>query len=178
MTPLKVFRCPSDAGNPTNSNWGGYVTSNYVINREVHGPGADNKPAALSIQAIPDGSSNTILVGERDYVNNVGAAQLVFSGGPGSSRSFEGRPGTGINIKNPSNPPSTYTGTCESEGFNSLHTGGVIFLLGDGSVHLISNSIGSAANVSGCGFPASSQNYPLQNLIHPADGNPIGGDVF
>jgi prepilin-type N-terminal cleavage/methylation domain-containing protein len=171
MTPLKVFRCPADGGQATNSNFGGYVTTNYVCNREVLGPDANSKPTNLSVQTIQDGSSNTILVGERDYVNNVGGPELIRHNT--SSCSFEGRPGRGLNIKNPNSPPNSGTGYCERLGFNSLHTGGVQFLLGDGSVVFLTNSISADQSADACAFPAATGNFPLQNLIHPADGNPV-----
>ena len=35
MTPLKVYRCPSDAGAAINTNYGSYLQTSYVVNREV-----------------------------------------------------------------------------------------------------------------------------------------------
>jgi prepilin-type N-terminal cleavage/methylation domain-containing protein len=170
MTPLKVFRCPADAGQGVNANYGGYVTTNYVGNREVLGPNASNLPAAFSIQTIQDGSSNTILVGERDYTRNVGATQLVHQAG--SSATFEGRPGTGLNLVNPGG--ATGTGNCERFHFNAQHTSVVGFLFGDGSVHMLAQGIDADASVNGCAYPASTANRVFQNLIHPSDGNPVG----
>jgi hypothetical protein len=170
MTPIKVYRCPADGGPGTDSNFGGYVTTNYVINREVLGPDASNKPSGLSIQTIQDGSSNTILVGERDYVNNVGAPELIKH--TASSCSFEGRPGTGLNVNNPGG--SSGMGNCERLQFSSQHTGTVLFLFGDGSVHPLTIGIDADTSVNGCGYPASTANRVFQNLIHPSDGNPVG----
>jgi len=169
MTPVKVYRCPADGGQPTNSVFGGYVTTNYVCNREVLGPNASNVPANMAIQAISDGSSNTILVGERDYIRNVGGSQLIRHSA--SSCSFEGRPGKGLDITNPS---PTSTADCTRLGFTSQHSGVVGFLFGDGSIRMVPSSLDSATDQDGCAFPASTQNHIFQNLIHPADGNPIG----
>jgi prepilin-type N-terminal cleavage/methylation domain-containing protein len=170
MTQVKIYRCPADPGPPTNANYGNYNTTNYVINREVLGPDASNKPAALSIQTIPDGSSNTILVGERDYSTNVGATELARHSG--SSATFEGRPGTGVNVPNPGK--ATGTGDCARFHFTSQHTGVVLFLLGDGSVHPLSSGLDADASANGCAYPASTANRVFQNLIHPSDGNPVG----
>jgi len=174
QTRLAIYRCPSDSGLDTNSLLQSYGSSNYVINREVHGPDASNKPAALAVQTIGDGSSNTILVGERDMVNNIGAVWPARSSV--TSASFEGRPGRGINIPNPNKPPST--GPCERLGFNSLHTGGVNFLFGDGAVRFISQSVDADQSLDGCAFPAAqaaagSNGFTLQKLIHPNDGLPV-----
>jgi len=169
MTSLKVFRCRGDAGQATNSNFGGYPTTNYVVNREVTGPDASNKPAALSIQTIQDGSSNTILVGERDFTKNVGQSQLIRHST--SSCSFEGRPGTGLNKVNPGG--TTGTGNCERMQYNSQHTSVVGFVFGDGSVQMLTQSIDADASVDGCAYPASTANRTYQNLIHPNDGNPV-----
>jgi len=170
MTPLKVYRCPADGGAPINTNYGSYPQTSYVCNREVVGPDASNKPSALSVQTIQDGSSNTILVGERDYVKNVGACQLLRHSA--SSSSFEGRPGYGLNLDNPT---GTVPGSnCRRLEFHSMHTGVVAFLFGDGSIHMLRDSLDSATDADGCTFPASSSNRTLQNLIHPNDGNPVG----
>jgi len=169
MTNLKVYRCPADAGAPTNSNYGGYPTTNYVCNREVTGPDASNKPAPLSIQTIQDGSSNTILVGERDYTKNVGGSQLMRHSA--SSCSFEGRPGTGVNVVNPGG--TTGMGNCQRMHFTSQHTSVVGFLFGDGSVQMLPQCLDADTSVDGCGYPASAANRTFQNLIHPNDGNPV-----
>jgi prepilin-type N-terminal cleavage/methylation domain-containing protein/prepilin-type processing-associated H-X9-DG protein len=177
-SPISIYRCASDqgAGTPViNSSFQNYGMSNYVCNREILGPGrldGSNTPNPLTIQGIQDGSSNTIMVGERDFVNNVAAVWGVRSSV--SSASFEGRPGSGLNPINPSNPPSSGTGNAQRLAFNSLHTGGCNFLFGDGSVHFIQNSVSVDPTDSWTNFPANPTNFTLQNLIHPNDHNPVG----
>ena len=122
----------------------------------------------MSIQGIQDGSSNTILVGERDSVRNIAAVWVRSSV---TAASFEGRPGKGINIPNPGNPPST--GYCERLGWTSLHTGGCMFLFGDGGVRFLTSSIDSDQSADACAFPAATGNYTLQKLTHPNDGLPV-----
>jgi len=168
QTRLVLYRCPSDPGQDLNANFQNFGASNYVVNREVTGPDAGNNPTGLKIETIQDGSSNTILVGERDSVANIGAVWVRSSA---SSSSFEGRPGKGINIVNPGGP--TGMGFCERFGFTSRHTGGANFLLADGHVVFISDSIDSDQGADGCAFPAASGNFTLQKLIHPADGLPV-----
>jgi len=168
VTSLPVFVCPSDGKSSPNTVMGGYANSNYVCNREVLGPNAAGTAIAYSIQSIPDGSSNTILAGERESVFNVGAVWIVRSSV--STASFEGRPGRGINIKNPT--PTVVTDPT-SFGFSSNHTGGVNFLFGDGTVRFLANSTPADQTLGADAFPAATGNFMLQNLIHPSDGNPV-----
>jgi prepilin-type N-terminal cleavage/methylation domain-containing protein/prepilin-type processing-associated H-X9-DG protein len=172
MTTTKIYRCPADAGLPNNSNYGSYLNTNYVCNREVVGPDANNLPSALSIQGITDGSSNTILLGERDYTNNTGASMYIHQAA--SSASFEGRPGNGINILNGTPPSNSNMGSCVRLQFSSLHTNGATFLMADGSVHFLINGIAVDTASNGCAYPASTGNFILDNLIHPNDGNVVG----
>jgi prepilin-type N-terminal cleavage/methylation domain-containing protein len=173
---LSVYRCPSDGGLPINTQFQSYATSNYVCNREVLGPNVNTVPSALSIQGISDGSSNTILVGEREYVKNVGAVWVRSSS---SSASFEGRPGGsgGISLNPQPAAGATYnTGSAQRLAFSSQHTGGCLFLLGDGHVRMVNNSISADPSADWTAFPAATGNFTLQNAIHPADGNTLGSD--
>jgi prepilin-type N-terminal cleavage/methylation domain-containing protein/prepilin-type processing-associated H-X9-DG protein len=175
QTPLSIYRCPSDGTSLNiNASLQSYGMSNYVINREVLGPGrtdGSNIPNALSIQGISDGSSNTIVVGERDFVRNIAAVWGVRSSV--TSASYEGRPGSGINPLNPATPPTSGTGNAQRLAFNSMHTGGANFLFGDGSVHFLPQTLSADATDVWSNFPANKTNFVLQNLIHPDDGNPV-----
>lgn len=174
QSPLAVYRCASDGGPATNPYYQNFGTSNYVINREVLGPSSGNAPSAIAVQHIRDGTSNTVLVGERDMAKNGGATWPARSNV--TSASFEGRPGRGLNIPHPN--PTNPTSDCLRLGFTSLHTNGVNFLFADGTVRFLSQSIDADQSADCCAYPAATGNYTLQNLIHPSDGNTIAGNVF
>jgi prepilin-type processing-associated H-X9-DG protein len=142
----------------------------------VFGPDAADAPVKRALTSITDGLSNTLFVGERDYVQNVGAIWPIYSA---SACGYEGRPGYGINIAFPGGPPTTadaVSGTAVEErfSFTSQHAGGVNFLFGDGSVHFLANGIQSDTTTVHYNFPAPAANVVLNNLYHPNDGNAVG----
>jgi len=171
QSQIAIYRCPSDSGPPVNTSLQSFGMCNYVCNRSVLGPASNNTDLFnFAVQRIPDGSSNTILVGERDFTNNIAGVWVRSST---TSASFEGRPGPGMNPKNPANPPSSGTGNNERLAFNSLHTGGAQFAFGDGSVRFIQQSIDADPTDLWTNFPINRTNFSFQNMINPNDGFPI-----
>jgi prepilin-type N-terminal cleavage/methylation domain-containing protein/prepilin-type processing-associated H-X9-DG protein len=190
QTPLKVFYCPSDpAGGgvninrPFNTPTAGtrIALSNYPGNGgdTANGQGIFSPNTPVRIGDITDGTSNTILVGERttppvqpnasDYRNISRKAALWAGydgwggGGPGTDalwgyslyRLQDGFSGTGFDTLGP------------PQAFSSSHTGGVQFLFGDGSVHLISESVNWTPSGT---TPIGTFN----RLTNKADGLPAG----
>jgi prepilin-type N-terminal cleavage/methylation domain-containing protein/prepilin-type processing-associated H-X9-DG protein len=178
LNVVPIYICPSDAGNTVNGNFNGYTKINYVVNRWVFGPGAlngSNDPSIMTIQGIQDGSSNTMMVGERDMTFNVAGCSLCRHNN--TSASFEGRVGRGLNPRKGTGQVYT-TGDEQRLAFSSAHPGGCNFLLGDGSVRFIANSIDADPSDAYTNFPTSGQdvnwpNYTLQRLQNPNDGLPV-----
>lgn len=167
-TPMPWARCPSSIA-PAVFGWGTAVEPNYLnlaVTSYKACTGAYNgghgrvpeqgalwangmffRDSNIRIRDVRDGTSNTIMVGESNW-----ATWLP----PGNNTQFGARlygvvnPKTGVANSGsnvllsqafyPMNPPPTLGGTV-SESFHSLHTGGVFFLFGDGSVHFISENI-------------------------------------
>jgi len=194
---LAVFLCPSDPTTsnplrPTSSWYGGFAYSNYVCNRTIFGPNLNTNAAAnMTLVQITDGTSNTIMVGERDGYNNFAAIWPAATqlGGTGpymrSTASFEGRPGEGLSsVYNVGGPFPPASGT-DPGGYDarlewcSMHPGQVGFVFADGSVHFLSKNIAAdpTDTYSDANW-ANHTNFTLQNLYWPTDGNIVDETAF
>ena len=156
QTVLPVYRCPSDTAPDTNTQrtfsnalYGSTPvgTSNYVsnsgtrwindqnwINGQIDSWGTFLPSGKVRLDDIIDGTSNTILVGERswDYLAAVWVGTRNYQGtGDAGMRQISATVVSKIN-----EPSANATG-----GFGSRHTGGAHFVLADGSVRFISENI-------------------------------------
>lgn len=175
-TPLDVFRCPSDTGgqlsdsrglmvdifNPAPGNAiGEQARSNYIGNHGVsdtcafytQGDGAFGVNTNFDVGDFTDGTSNTILVGERKsddghqaaiwgWSPRSAAGNAFFDSGPGAVLGVtyvELNAGL-VNLSGNIIPFPTF-------GFSSEHTGGAQFAMADGSVQFISENIESIVPV-------------------------------
>ncbi|QDU63807.1 putative major pilin subunit [Planctomycetes bacterium Pan216] len=211
QTKINLYRCPSDGGSndtlqgtPVSRHFGGDAgagssyftgTSNYVgvcgtfVTSQsndgamvVARAGAGYSPRRLA--DIIDGTSKTLAIGERSWRCNAGSwvgNRSTPGSGPRGSDYTIGRLSRTLNDPAPSGAGTDYN-SCTT-GFSSEHSGGAFFLLADGSVRFINESIDyslpsgfdqldlnsvTSANANELGV--------YQQLGRIDDGRPLGND--
>lgn len=174
-------------------------SSSYVINGDTgdsntplmiaafstYGPpqGVAWQNSKVGFQELSDGTSNTILVGERAWQLDgvsIGAANALGFAPASSDGSYLNQqcraclgviavPYWGIN-------QTVVNAAHQSRGYSSQHTGGVQFLLGDGSVRFISENIDHKPNSlpAGAARPTTLIDSTFEYLLGRADGNTVG----
>ncbi|QDT66437.1 DUF1559 domain-containing protein [Calycomorphotria hydatis] len=204
QTSLAAFRCPSDtgpklhgnAGNNTEDSAGSLFempVSNYIASNSVsatratignetgYARGMFAVNSKVRMRDITDGTSNTIMLGERcwELENPMWAANLYAvrgNGGSGAPEPSDGNQGiahavggTGTLINTDTGfatPTTSATNKFRRMAYHSLHVGGAQFALADGSVHFISENIDHGSG--------EATNGTLKRLVAIADGDVIG----
>ncbi len=173
--PIATYRCPSDVG-PDINNEAGFrlngentATSNYVANNGSRNTNSRNntflrqayvgvfsRDVALKFRDILDGTSNVVMLGERKWqfqdvngaIRRAGAANVF--GVRRDNSDCSGRTnvlGSGRSKINYDN-----NNTCRGRyGYSSFHPGGAQFVLCDGSVQFIPDTVENDTQV----FPHS-----------------------
>lgn len=172
-----MVACSSDSTTPP-FIWqlGGNVTVPY-------GPatGIGFNCSKIGMRDIGDGSSNTLMVGERAfrYANNTVGAANVFGFSPRISRNHRSAGTAVLGIANhgvnATSLPGVYS-EHESRGFNSNHAGGAQFVMADGAVRFLSENIDNNFITSAnAGFTnALWVDSVLERLCSRNDGQVIG----
>ena len=192
-TILTQFMCPSDDGEPLdhNANFSrltisayNAAKSNYVVanDHETQTSGIDAtgcfwRDSNCMIRDIFDGTSNTILVGERRYfLENddckPGRSAAVWAGTAGAENTMHGGfardlAGTGRKAINACRPRSLGDDWDYPSAFSSQHEGGAQFLLADGAVRFISENVDHSVG-------GSTPNSLFEYLIAKNDRQVIG----
>lgn len=205
QTAQTGFRCPSDTGGITNTNMGHGGTpttapfvamSNYPGVHSSRTPHTSTTPlnpstangvlwqnSSCRIRDITDGTTNTLMIGERAWVVpmsggtfSASAANLFGVNSPGTGTHTVGPiyvlgvgcapiNGTNTNTNSPVAAPAQCWGRM---GFSSVHVGGAQFLLCDGSVKFVTQNINFQTNSA---TPTAEGVY--QRIMNKNDGSVI-----
>jgi len=191
QSTIPAYICPADPTDNLVPWYNNYGKNNYVCNRAIMGPAdgsyppgiPNGTPMNMRTTDIRDGTSNTILVGERDKFQTFGA---IWCGRGTSTASFEGRPGRGMNkpwqTAGPF-PPAAGTDPFSSAArleWSSMHSGkSVGFVFADGSVHFLSDGVDYDPNDAWDNSNwASNNNFTLTNLYWPNDKRQVNFSAF
>lgn len=166
-TTLPVFQCPSDSHPRLNDKSKPEVRakmeialSNYIgimgsTLSNPRGNGTLFQNSGVRMADISDGTSNTLLFGERDYFRHRGS---IWGGSTN-------HPDTNRNFLMSQTADLTRINAAHQNAFGSLHPGGAQFAFADGSVRFLSENI----NASDGGTLGTWQRLGARN-----DGQPVG----
>ncbi|MDY0171146.1 MAG: DUF1559 domain-containing protein, partial [Thermoguttaceae bacterium] len=173
---LATYICPSDQFGKTGTLFNQqYGKSNYVLSEGI----SYSTSPMTRIDDIRDGTSNTMLIGERDVYDQVGAIWPGFSH-TSAAVNFRCTWPIATRLQRDSSGNLIYklgVDLCRRHALTSQHPGGVNVVFCDGAVRLLSENI---ENVLGgnCGDSASdlvksrfpTNDYTYQKLFNRQDG--------
>jgi prepilin-type N-terminal cleavage/methylation domain-containing protein len=151
QTPISAYRCPSDTGPQINPERNDQGTSNYIAVQGADFQGGYRSTSArigdygglmgkatkLRFRDATDGLSNTLLVGERAFVNK--PPEMPWRAGQWVGVTYQA--GYAGVMRCLWNDPDYDLNGESSWTFSSRHVGGVQFVLGDGSVRFLSENL-------------------------------------
>lgn len=180
-TTIPVFLCPSASGGTVNKYQNNLGTMMYAINVMI-GVYPNAPPYTRTIADILDGTSNTVLAGEKVLQDkpfvSIGMAWAAYRAcgsrisivGPHAEMNtpFDGTHNAGTLCYNENAPAGNATRIAVA----SPHVGGAHLLMADGGVKFVNENIESNPLPGSAG--GNTGNYLYQNLFLIEDGNPIG----
>ncbi|MBI3468309.1 MAG: DUF1559 domain-containing protein [Planctomycetes bacterium] len=166
--PQPNWRCPSDVGPVLNadralqgtvrtfsvalSNYVGAYTSGGLANAAFPFNGTFDLNSKISLKDFLDGSSNTIVIGERAYqANGVSPHAATLWGTRGTAVANTNRVGnisfTGKGMINSVDESNSTLQNSSRMGLSSSHPGGVQVVFADGSIRFLSETIDQKPDV-------------------------------
>jgi prepilin-type N-terminal cleavage/methylation domain-containing protein len=152
---VKLYVCPSDLFTNTfnDGHWqppggGGNYASNYEV-MSLKGNGTPQGQASLA-QSFWDGTSNTVMIGERwGLCNNVYPLWARWDNSTDVYTPHFGGAGASSGATTPPQIAPTKT-TCNTGLLNTFHIGGMVIGMADGSVRTVSATISAATWTAAC----------------------------
>ena len=173
QTVIPVLICPTDPTDTRNAYANNYAKSNYPFSAQIctFFNVDTNAGTKVKIASISDGTSNTLLLGERDMKRNAAGAVWIGRVTGKTDAVAYGRADLPMNTKC---PDPNNDAPCNRHTWGSAHTGGANFALCDGSVQFIADTIPSHTGYTqSCAVSPNTANFTFQNLYRKDDGNVI-----
>jgi len=179
-TVIPTFLCPSSPGDTRNRYQQNTGTLMYAATSRIAVyPNSGSRFYTVNIGDILDGTSNTILAGEKSLQEqpflSIGSNWANYRPSPSSRIQI-------VHHASPMNTPFDGTHNAATNGYSentpalvtraviaSAHTGGAQVAMCDGTVRFMSENIQSNPNP-----PALNGDYIYQNLFNEEDGNTLG----
>jgi prepilin-type N-terminal cleavage/methylation domain-containing protein/prepilin-type processing-associated H-X9-DG protein len=169
---IKTYECPSDVMLVSNPFLSGYAKNNYACSEQICDGGSQ-----YEMKNITDGTSNTLMIGERDMQRQIGAIWAGRDTATGVN-SVIARPTWPINTPYVgATPCCAGDGSCTRFAWSSLHTGGANFVFCDASVHFLSAGIPTDPAQRSCSKPVPA-NVTFFNLYFKDDGNVVDASTY
>ncbi|QDT55175.1 putative major pilin subunit [Caulifigura coniformis] len=179
-TMIPVFHCPTAPGARVNKYQSNLGTMMYGANNQIML--SSSPPPATPIGDVADGTSNTILMGEKALMDRPFAANGgTWAAARGCTQARLGIVAAQCPMNTPFDGTHVTATNCYTEpGASTLvsrasaasaHVGGCHFVMCDGAVRFISENIQANPVTGGSG---ASGNFTYQNLYNLNDKNPLG----